>query len=313
MKRQIIIGTRGSQLALWQANHVKSLIEATGGCEVCLEIIKTKGDKILDVPLAKVGGKGLFVKEIEDALLRKDIDLAVHSMKDVPTELPDNLGIVAILPRENPYDIFVSGRYASLEELPAGARVGTSSLRRQCQLLNLYPELKIEFLRGNLDTRVKKGETGEFDGVILAAAGMHRMGWKERITSYIDPESFVPAVAQGAIGIETRLDDTETRTLIESFHHEASGHEVEAERAFLKTLEGGCQVPIGAHAVYDKERESLSLVGLIGEPDGSLLLKKKITSPVEAGADAGTRLARELLNLGGREILERVYAGGKHE
>ncbi len=313
MKRKIIIGTRGSQLALWQAEHVKALIEPVYDGEVALQIIKTKGDKILDVPLAKVGGKGLFVKEIEDALLREDIDLAVHSMKDVPTELPDRLGIVTILERENPYDIFVSGTYASLNDLPEGARVGTSSLRRQCQLLKEYPHLKIEFLRGNLDTRVKKGETGEFDGVILAAAGMHRMGWRERITSYIDPENFVPAVAQGAIGIETRLDDTALRAIVEQFNHAASAYEVDAERAFLKTLEGGCQVPIGAHARYNETTEMLHIVGLVGEPDGSRLLKKEIDSPVDARVDAGTRLARELLNLGGREILERVYAEGKHD
>ncbi|MBF0275314.1 MAG: hydroxymethylbilane synthase [Nitrospinae bacterium] len=307
MKKNIVIGTRGSQLALWQANHVKSLLEKKYGIEVSLNIIKTKGDKIQDVPLSKVGGKGLFVKEIEEAMLRKEIDLAVHSMKDVPTEFPDGLGLVCILERENPFDVFVSNKYSSIKEMKSGDRLGTSSLRRQCQFLKLLPEIKVEFLRGNLDTRLKKAEEGEYDGIILAAAGMHRMGWKDRITEYLTQEDCVPAIAQGAIGIEARLNDKEVIDLLEPFNHTKSSYEVDAERAFLKTLEGGCQVPIGAYAQYNESDNTIFIEGIIGEPDGSVILKKSIQGKAEERINLGNKLAQELLSLGGKEILDRVY------
>lgn len=251
MDRHIKIGTRGSKLALWQANWVKSAIEKSGNGEwkakVELVIIKTKGDKILDVPLAKVGGKGLFVKEIEEALLDGRIDLAVHSMKDMPSEIPEGLCIGAVPERETPKDVLISGKGLLLSELPAGACVGTSSLRRAAQLRRARPDIDIVPLRGNLDTRLKKLEHGDMDAIILAAAGVKRMNFESRITEYLDEDIMLPAVGQGALCIETRENDPEIEPVIGPLNHQETRSVVMGERAFLNCLEGGCQVPIAAH------------------------------------------------------------------
>ncbi len=252
MKNKIVIGTRGSKLALWQAEWIKAeLKKLNPELEIELNKIKTTGDKILDVPLAKVGGKGLFVKEIEEALLKNEADIAVHSMKDVPTEFPDGLHLAVICEREDPRDAFIAPAQGvrSFKELPQGAKVGTSSLRRACQLLSIRPDLKIEQLRGNLDTRLRKLDEGLFDAIILAAAGVKRLGWASRITEILSPETSLPAIGQGAVGIECRTDDGFINTLIAPLNHPETDICVRAERALLKKLEGGCQVPIAAHAV----------------------------------------------------------------
>ncbi|MBN2705599.1 MAG: hydroxymethylbilane synthase, partial [Deltaproteobacteria bacterium] len=272
-KNRITIGTRGSALALWQANWVKSELEREyPGIEVTLRIIKTKGDKILDVPLAKVGGKGLFVKEIEDALLAGEIDLAVHSMKDVPTALPAGLQVEIIPTREDPRDAFFSRDGRTLRELPAGALIGTSSLRRKAQLLHAFPHLETRDLRGNIDTRLKKMERGEYDGIILAYAGVKRLGWADKVTELLPPEVSLPAIAQGALGIETRARDDFNNQRLAFFHHAESALAVRAERALLRTLEGGCQVPIAAYATVDADRR-IQLSGLVASLDGHSIIK----------------------------------------
>ena len=298
----ITIGTRGSALALWQANWVKSELERQyPGIEVALEIIKTKGDKILDVPLAKVGGKGLFVKEIEDAMLAGRIDLAVHSMKDVPTELPDGLQVAIIPPREDPRDAFFSRENRKLAELAPGAVVGTSSLRRKAQLLNAFPHLEIRDLRGNVDTRLKKLDRGDYDAIILAAAGVKRLGWAERITEILAPEISLPAIAQGALGIETRIDDNFNNQRLAFFHDTKTALAVRAERALLKTLEGGCQVPIAAHATVSADNE-LTLTGLVAALDGREIIKEKISG--KKPEELGVKLAQTLLQRGADRLLE---------
>ncbi len=299
--KPITIGTRGSALALWQANWVKSELERRyPGIEVGLKIIKTKGDKILDVPLAQVGGKGLFVKEIEDALLEGRIDLAVHSMKDVPTELPEGLQVTLIPPREDPRDAFFSGKGEKLAELEAGAVVGTSSLRRKAQLLNAFPHLEIRDLRGNVDTRLKKLDRGEYDAIILAAAGVKRLGWGERITEILEPEISLPAIAQGALGIETRIADDFNNQRLAFFHDEKTALAVRAERALLKTLEGGCQVPIAAYATVSDDK-LVTLTGLVAALDGRRIIKEKMsgTEPEILGEN----LARTLLERGAEQLL----------
>jgi hydroxymethylbilane synthase len=307
---KIVIGTRGSQLALWQAEYVqRELMKACPGVEVTLQKIKTTGDMILDVPLAKVGGKGLFVKEIEDAMLRGEIDLAVHSMKDVPTVLPDSLHLRCMPKREDPSDAFLSKEANSFKELKQGGTVGTSSLRRQCQLMSVRPDIKIEQLRGNLDTRIRKMEEGQYDAIILAAAGIRRLGWGEKIKEYIDPEMCIPAIGQGAIGIECRVDDVFMNETLSVLQHQDTWDCVIAERALLKRLEGGCQVPIAAHAriIRENGKEKLVMVGLVGSVSGDRIIKDSIEAAVKDGEKAGVELAEILLSRGAGDILKEVY------
>ncbi|MBI5893048.1 MAG: hydroxymethylbilane synthase [Deltaproteobacteria bacterium] len=314
MKKNIKIGTRGSALALWQANLVKSeLKKKYPECQVELVKIKTTGDKILDVPLAKVGGKGLFVKEIEEALLDKKVDLAVHSMKDVPTDFPKGLHLSAILEREDPRDAFITKgsrgqgvKGQGFKDLPQGATIGTSSLRRSSQLLNIRPDLKIVQLRGNLDTRIRKLDEGQFDAIILAAAGVKRLGLKNRITELLSPDISLPAIGQGAIGIETRTDAQEINEMVKFLNHKETSICVRAERAFLKKLEGGCQVPIAAYGVIDGENIKLS--GLVASVDGKKIIKDVIVGNVDEAESLGVQLAETLLNKGAWDILKEVYA-----
>ncbi len=308
MNRTLRIGTRGSLLALRQSEQVKAALSAMHPeLRIELEIIKTTGDKILDVPLAKVGGKGLFVKEIEEALLARQVDLAVHSMKDVPSMLPEGLEIGVVPAREDPRDVLVSGKAGTLEELPQGAVIGTSSLRRGAQALAVRPDLRVETLRGNLDTRLRKARDGSYDAVILAAAGLHRMGWKDRVTAYLDPDVFIPAIGQGALGIEIRADDREVWGLLRGLHDVSTAVAVTAERAFLRELEGGCQVPIGGHAQV--RGASVALTGLVASLDGRTLYRETRQAPREEAERLGRELARELLDRGARTILEEVYRG----
>lgn len=316
MKRQkIIIGTRGSKLALWQSEWVKSqLLRLNPGLQIELMKIKTTGDKILDVPLAKVGGKGLFVKEIEEALLRNEVDLAVHSMKDVPTILPEGLELGAICKREDPRDAFISGldgkdfRFKSFKELPRHSTIGTSSLRRACQLLYLRPDIRVVQLRGNLDTRFRKLDEGQFDAMVLAVAGVKRLGWEHRITEILPVEVSLPAIGQGAIGIECRIDDAFVKALITPLNDPETALAVKAERAFLKRLEGGCQVPIAAHARIMNGK--LVMDGLVGDLSGKELIKGHVeTSALDESSvlKAGISLAEELLDRGAKKILEEIY------
>jgi len=306
MSTTIRIGTRASLLAVTQSTWVKEQIEQHHpGLQVELVRITTKGDKILDVPLAKVGGKGLFVKEIEDALLEGRVDLAVHSMKDVPTELPEGLEVAIVPPREIARDAFVSQRYSSLADLPRGGRIGTSSLRRKAQLAALRPDLEITDLRGNLDTRLRKLDEGLYDAIILAGAGLNRLGLANRITTLFDATDMVPAIGQGALGIELRRDDSRIMETLSFLHDPDTADPVAAERAFLLRLEGGCQVPIGAHATLEGDR--LTLVGLIASVDGSQILRESSTSPRAQAKELGRSLAETLLARGGRAILDDVY------
>jgi hydroxymethylbilane synthase len=299
------IGTRASQLALWQANWVKSELEKKyPGMEVTLTKIKTIGDKILDVPLAQVGGKGLFVKEIEEAMLRGEIDIAVHSMKDVPTDFPEGLGLHCITEREDPRDAVIS-RNIKFADLPQGARIGTSALRRQAQLLKIRPDLEMCIIRGNVETRIRKLEDDKLDAVILAAAGLKRLGFTEKVAEYLDVDLSIPAIGQGALGIECRLADPVITETIAFFNHPATAYAVRAERALLKRCEGGCQVPIAAHGTVDGT--TLHLVGFIASVDGSRSVRGEITGPVEQSEQLGIKLADRLLAEGGKAILEEVY------
>ncbi|HWF05597.1 MAG TPA: hydroxymethylbilane synthase [Candidatus Angelobacter sp.] len=297
------IGSRGSQLALWQANHVSALLREQGHT-VEIEIIKTTGDKILDVALAKVGTKGMFTKEIEEALADKRVDLAVHSLKDVPTELAPEFELAAIMKREDPRDAFISVKYATLEELPQGAKVGTSSLRRQAQLKALRPDLETFPLRGNVDTRIRKLESGEYDAIILAAAGVHRLGLHKHVRSRISADVMCPAVGQGALAIEIRRDDAQTRTLLAFLNHAETRAAIECERALLGEMGGGCQVPIGAYA--EKREGRLHLRAMVGRPDGSLILREEADGA--DGEKLGRDVAQTLLKRGGDKILTEVYA-----
>ncbi len=305
-RSSLVVGTRGSPLALWQAKWVQQqLREIAPQLSVEVQRIKTSGDKILDVPLAKIGGKALFVKEIEEALLRGEIDLAVHSMKDVPTALPDGLGILCIPVRENPQDVLVSRQGQTLEQLPTGARIGTSSLRRQAQLLRRRPDFHISMLRGNLDTRLRKVREGEFDAIVLAAAGLRRMGWVDQVTEYLAPEVSLPAIGQGALAIEGRTSDSFVRDLLQPLDDPPTRTAVTAERALLDRLEGGCQVPIGAHATITGDR--LALDALIASVDGRRVVRDRIEGPVSDARDLGLHLAERLLSQGGDEILKEIY------
>ena len=306
MSREIRIATRKSALALWQAEHVKArLQQAHPGLSVILVPMVSRGDKLLDAPLAKIGGKGLFVKELETALLENQADIAVHSMKDVPMDFPEGLGLYCICEREDPRDAFVSNTYASLEALPAGSVVGTSSLRRQAQLLARRPDLKIQFLRGNVNTRLAKLDAGDYDAIILAAAGLIRLGFEERIRSSISAEDSLPAGGQGAVGIECRTADSEIHALLAPLHHRDTALRVTAERALNKHLNGGCQVPIACYAVL--EGEQLWLRGLVGQPDGGLLLRADSRAPVTEAEQLGVQVAEALLAQGAAAILHAVY------
>lgn len=304
-KERIIIGTRGSRLALWQAEWVKSRLgDIFPDLEVGILVMKTIGDKILDVPLAKIGGKGLFVKEIEEALLSGRIDIAVHSMKDMPAYLPDGLCIAAIPERGDPYDVFVSGNEKSLEGQPTGAVIGTSSLRRASQVRHFRPDIRITQLRGNLDTRLKKLDSGEMDAIVLAAAGVKRLGMTDRITQVIPVDIILPAVAQGALCIETRQDDEETLAIASKLHHHQSALVVRAERAFMRKLEGGCQVPIAALAKISGQE--LEITGLVAEIDGSSVLKDTVSGDIKTPENAGLQLAERLLERGAGDIIKRL-------
>ena len=304
--REIRIATRKSALALWQAEYVKACLEqAPPGLLVSLVPMVSRGDKLLDAPLAKIGGKGLFVKELETALLDNEADIAVHSMKDVPMDFPEGLGLFCICEREDPRDAFVSNTFASLDELPAGSVVGTSSLRRQAQLLALRPDLKIHFLRGNVNTRLAKLDAGEYDAIILAAAGLIRLGFGARIRASISVEASLPAGGQGAVGIECRSADAEIHALLAPLHHRETALRVTAERALNKHLNGGCQVPIACYALL--EDEQLWLRGLVGQPDGGLLLRAEGRAPAADAEALGVQVAEALLAQGASAILAAVY------
>ena len=305
-ERELVIGTRGSKLALWQAGWVRDRLEAAHTGLACrLEKITTTGDKILDVALAKVGGKGLFVKEIEEALMAGRIDLAVHSMKDVPTDLPEGLAIVAMTDREDPRDAVVSRNGAPLLSLPTGAVIGTSSLRRQVQLRRLRGDFDLRALRGNVDTRLRKLEEEGLDAIILAAAGMNRLGVADRISEILSPELMLPAVGQGVLGIEARGDDGLVNEIVAAIDNDLAHRTVLAERAFLKRLEGGCQVPIGCFGQVDGGR--LVLRGMVGHPRGEPIFFGEQTGPLEEALAIGQALAEELLAQGAGPILEEVY------
>lgn len=304
--RTLKIATRKSPLALWQANFVKDRLEALyPELQVELVPMSTQGDKILDTPLAKVGGKGLFVKELETAMLEGRADIAVHSMKDVPVEFPEGLGLHTICEREDPRDAFVSNRFGQIDELPQGAVVGTSSLRRQCQLRAARPDLVIRDLRGNVNTRLAKLDAGEYDAIILAAAGLKRLEMAHRITAFIEPEQSLPANGQGAVGIECRLDDHELHALLAPLEHPETRIRVLTERAMNRALQGGCQVPIGAYALV--QGEEVWLRGLVGSPDGSRVIRDEIRGPLADGEALGHTLAQRLLAAGADVILAEVY------
>ena len=300
------IATRKSALALWQAEFVKAQLEHFHA-DVRVELVpmSTQGDIILDTPLAKIGGKGLFVKELEQAMLDGRADIAVHSMKDVPVEFPEGLALHTICEREDPRDAFVSNNFANLSELPQGAVVGTSSLRRQCQIRALRPDLVIKDLRGNVNTRLAKLDDGHYDAIILAAAGLLRLKMDERIADYIEPEVSLPANGQGAVGIECRIDDEVTKALLAPLEHTQTRIRVNAERAMNRHLEGGCQVPIGAYALVDGEQ--VHLRGLVGAVDGSEILHDEVTGHINDAEAIGVQLAKKLLAQGADKILAEVY------
>lgn len=305
MKAKLTIGTRQSLLALWQSNYIAArLREQYPECEVVLKKIVTKGDRILDVPLAKIGGKGLFTKEIEQELIDGTVDLAVHSLKDMPTVLPEGLCLTAITSRANVGDAFVSNNYNSFDELPQGAVLGTSSLRRKAQLLAARPDLKIVDLRGNVDTRLRKLDEGQMDAIILAAAGLERLGYGERIKEVIPAKVCLPAVGQGALAIESRDNDAEVREMLAFLNDEATKQATDAERAFLGLLEGGCQVPIGVHA--DVENGEIRIEAIIAELDGKKILRDTIVGKAANAAELGRELGQKMLAEGGQEILASI-------
>ena len=303
------IASRGSELALWQARAVEAALRAADpALEVEIAVIKTTGDRILDVPLAKIGDKGLFTKELDAALLAGEAHLAVHSLKDVPTRLPDGLALAAIGAREDPRDVLVlpPGRTGTLAELPAGARVGTSSLRRRAQLRALRPDVEVVDLRGNLNTRLAKLDRGEYDAILLAAAGVLRLGWEDRIAERLDPSAWLPAVGQGALGIVTRAGDAETAARLADFHDPFTAACTSAERALLAALEGGCQIPIGALALVDED--GLTLYGLVADVDGERVLRDSENGSLDDAVEVGRRLAARLVEMGAGEVLARIRA-----
>lgn len=301
------IATRKSPLAWWQAEHVAARLRAAhAGLSVELLGMSTQGDKILDTPLAKIGGKGLFVKELEQGMLDGSADIAVHSMKDVPVVLPPGLHLPVIMQREDPRDAFVSNEFADIEALPEGARIGTSSLRRQCQLANRRPDLEILPLRGNVNTRLKKLDDGNYDAIVLASAGLKRLGFAQRIRDYLPVADSLPAIGQGAIGIECRADDARTNEMIAPLLHAQTAACVSAERAMNHRLEGGCQVPIGGYAMLDDDQ--LWMRGLVGTVDGREVVRAEIRGSIAEAQVLGTDLAEELLSLGARRILDLLHA-----
>ncbi|WP_370259518.1 hydroxymethylbilane synthase [Idiomarina sp.] len=306
MSKTVRIATRKSKLAMWQAEHIQARL-ASLYPELTIELVpmSTRGDIILDTPLAKIGGKGLFVKELEAAMLEGRADLAVHSMKDLPVEFPPGLELHTICESEDPRDAFVSNQYQSLNELPEGAVVGTCSLRRRCQVKERFPHLVIKDLRGNVQTRLRKLDEGQFDAIILAASGLIRLELGERITSFIPVEDSLPANGQGVLGIEVRSDDDKIKTLLEPLQCSTTRYRVLAERAMNRRLQGGCQVPIGAFAVVDGEH--LSLRGLVGDPDGIEVIREQIEGPIEQAEALGIELAEKLLARGAGKILKAVY------
>jgi hydroxymethylbilane synthase len=302
---KVVIGSRGSPLALWQANWVKDLLqEHHSDLAVDIKIIKTSGDKIQDVPLAKIGGKGLFVKEIEEGLLKREVDFAVHSMKDMPIIFPLNLCIACVTKRENPFDALISRNDIKLDDLPKGAKIGTGSLRRMSQLLYYRPDLKLVPLRGNLETRLKKLETEGLDAIILAAAGLIRLGWNDRITEIISPEVLLPAMGQGAVGIETRKNDVDNQILLADIDHEDTHYALDAERALVSQLEGGCNVPIGSYATIDGDQ--ITLTGLVASLDGKTMYKKELTDLKTNAIALGRMLGDELIELGADRIMQDI-------
>ena len=308
----IRIATRGSMLALQQSGIIKAALEKLWPeIRFELQIIKTTGDKITGVPLAKVGGKGLFVKEIEDALLDGSADLAVHSMKDVPAVLPAGLDIVAIPEREDPRDALIVNKGKTIGDLRKGAVVGTSSLRRAAQIRAMRPDLEVRDLRGNLDTRLRKLDEGLYDAIILAAAGLKRMGWQQRITMYMDPVDFIPAIGQGALAIEARSEDHATRSFLDPLDHHETRTAIRSERSLLQELEGGCQVPIGGHARI--AGETVELAGLVASLDGIQSYRARGSAPIQDAAALGKRVALELLKLGAKKILDEVYGASASE
>lgn len=305
MKTSLTIGTRQSLLALWQSNHIAALLRKQyPDCEVILKKIVTKGDKILDVPLAQIGGKGLFTKEIEEELINGTVDLAVHSLKDMPTVLPEGLCLTAITERANVGDAFVSNKYNSFAELPQGATLGTSSLRRKAQLLAARPDLKIIDLRGNVDTRLRKLDEDQYDAIILAAAGLERLGHKDRIKEVIQPKVCLPAVGQGALAIESRREDPEVRQMLDFLNDLPTRQATSAERAFLGLVEGGCQVPIGVHA--DVEGENIKIEAIIASLDGQTVLRNTIEGKAADGVALAEKLGKDMLANGGQEILAAI-------
>jgi hydroxymethylbilane synthase len=305
MVTTVRIATRKSELALWQANYVRARLLALHH-DLVVELVKitTQGDRILDAPLARVGGKGLFIKELEQVLLNGEADIAVHSLKDMTVSLPQGLHIAALCEREDARDAFVSNAHADLRRLPAGARVGTSSLRRQCQLRAAFPALTVSSLRGNVNTRLRKLDAGEFDAIILATAGLKRLGLQQRVRAYIEPEVMLPAVGQGVVCVECRRDDT-VNELLTPLDHAITRYCVVAERALNERLEGGCQVPIAAYAQVNGDR--MRLRALVGYPDGREIIRAQAEGPVEQPQALGTRVAAELLARGAKDILDYVY------
>jgi hydroxymethylbilane synthase len=304
--KKVVIATRGSNLALWQAYHIKGLLEKEHGVEVELNIIKTKGDKILDVPLAKIGGKGLFVKEIEQALIDNKADIAVHSMKDVPMEMPEGLTLYASPEGETPYDCFVSVKYNNVDELPQGAVVGTSSLRRKLQLAKNRPDLKIKDLRGNVNTRLAKLEAGEYDGIILAKAGLVRLELDKHIRQTFNTEEMLPACCQGILGIQIREDDEATKKLLDFLRHDETETRVQCERAFLRKLEGGCQAPIAGHSVIAGNK--IVMRGIVADLDGKTFISDCVEGDVADAEKLGIELADKVLAGGAKEILDEIYS-----
>jgi len=301
----IRIGTRGSKLALWQANHVKDRLEAAHpGLTAELVTITTTGDRVQDRSLLEMGGKGAFVKEIEEALLGEAIDIAVHSMKDVPVTLPDGLHLPVVCKREDPRDGFIANAYTHPREMPAGARIGSSSLRRKCQLMARFPALEVAEIRGNVDTRLRKLDEGQYDAIVLAAAGLRRLGWAERITTLLDPADSLPAMGQGTIGIEAREGDEATLARIRAIEDADTAVRTRAEWALNRRMQGGCEVPMGGYAELDDDR--LRLRGLVGEPDGSRLIEDEVSGAADDAEALGSELAERLLAAGAEAILERM-------
>jgi hydroxymethylbilane synthase len=301
--KKLIIASRGSALALWQSEHIKECIETEHAIEVELNVMKTKGDKILDTPLAKIGGKGLFTKELEDAMLRGDAHIAVHSLKDVPVEFPDGLRLGVITKREDPRDAMLSQRYATLSDLPQGAIVGTTSLRRRMQLLALRPDLIIKNLRGNVNTRIDKLRRGEFDAIILACAGIKRLGLEGEVAHVYPIDEMIPASGQAALGIEI-IDEPQVSALTEFLNDEAALIETRIERDFIAALNGGCQVPIGVNAHL--AADTIDIRAIVGLPDGSEIIREELSVPKSSYLDAGAALAQTFIDKGARELLERA-------